>query len=1057
MRLAQAIALCAVLALSTAGAQLQRGVVALDSVAGLNVPSAQTTPRKIFIVQLKAPSAVEQHVQAYASSAAGFGTALRSTPRFSKASASVQSYARRLVQEQNRAIARVGGSVEKIYTYRYSLNGFAARMSDVEAAKMRHLPEVLHVWEDEVRPLVTDDSSRFLNLFNRESGLRGPEGLDGEGVVIGVIDSGIVPNHPSLDDSRAAGPAVCRGSFGQATFLGIWLCGSSGDDDRELLFEPPENWNGECEAGDGFSEEDCNNKLIGARYFVDGARATGPIEPGEFFSPRDVDGHGTHTATTAAGNKTDASAFGTLLGNIQGIAPRARVASYKACWLRPGATRALCNTSDLALAIDTAVADGVDIINYSVGNTRRDVTAPDDLALMAAAKAGVLTAASAGNEGPGLATVGSPAGAPWVITVAASSQDGDHALEAMQIEAPASIAGRYAVREASFTPPLSDAGQIEGELVLVDDGDDTLANGNEGTTRDACEPLENTDELSGNIALIQRGGCFFSTKIANAEDAGATAVVVYNIAGDPIVMTPMDSTTVNIPAIMVGQADGNLMVDEIESGLTVDAVLDKSLFLTVEDTGNIMGSFSSRGPAPIQSILKPDVTAPGINILAGFSPDTPNSNSGESFAFLTGTSMSAPHVAGVAALLKQAHPEWSPSVLKSALMTTARQDINKEDGETPADPFDFGAGHIVPNDALNPGLAYDTTDDEYDAVACGIDSPAVDAARCAELAGAGMSFSAADMNQPSIAVASLIAERTITRRVTNVSDAPGTYVANVDAPPGVTALASPNSLSIGPGQSATFDLTLRYMNGPLDLWRFGSLSWVSDEHVVRSPIAVRPASLIAPPSVSAIGGSGSARFPVVFGYNGIYTPQVHGLRAPIVFPNRFVEQDPDMLFEPVDGNGVDEFRIALPDEPLLYVRFALFDAFTSGNDDLDLYVYFCPSDGSPCTEIGNSGGATADEEFNVVFPGDGEFLIYVHGFDTEAAAGTTYDFVVWWLGINDVVGNMSVSAPGVVTAGNSADVTVDWNGLAPNTLYLGAISHTTPEGLVGITLVNIAN
>ena len=344
MRLAQAIALFCVLALPAAEAQLQRGVVAVDSVAGLNVPSAQTTPRKVFIVQLKTPSAVEQHAQVYGSNAASFGAALRSAPRFSKDSAAVQSYTRRLVSEQNRAIARVGAGVEKIYTYQYSLNGFAARMSDVEAAKMRHLPEVLHVWEDEVRPLVTDDSPNFLNLFNRESGLRGPEGLDGEDVVIGVIDSGIVPNHPSLDDSREAGPRICRGSFGQATFLGLWLCSSSSDDERELLFEPPLDWNGECQAGDGFTEEDCNNKLIGARYFVDGARASGPIEQGEFFSPRDVDGHGTHTATTAAGNRTDASAFGTLLGTIQGIAPRARVAAYKACWLRPGAQRARCAT-----------------------------------------------------------------------------------------------------------------------------------------------------------------------------------------------------------------------------------------------------------------------------------------------------------------------------------------------------------------------------------------------------------------------------------------------------------------------------------------------------------------------------------------------------------------------------------------------------------------------------------------------------------------------------------------------------------------------------------------
>ena len=460
-----------------------------------------------------------------------------------------------------------------------------------------------------------------------------------------------------------------------------------------------------------------------------------------------------------------------MLGRVEGIAPRARVAVYKACWLRPGTTRATCNTSDLALAIDTAVADGVDIINYSVGNTRRDVTAPDDLALMAAAKAGVFPVVAAGNEGPALGTIGSPAGAPWVMTTAASSRDGQFAVEAMQVDAPASIAGRYEVREASFTPALVTAGPVEAELVLVDDGDDSLADGNPGTTIDGCEPLINGSEIDGRIAFVERGGCEFVTKIRNAEDAGATAVVVFNIAGDPIVMTRISlQTEVSIPAVMVGQADGNLILAELDAGERVDVVLNKSLFLTEDETGNKLGSFSSRGPAPIQDILKPDVTAPGINILAGFTPDAANSNSGENFGFLTGTSMSAPHVAGIAAMLRQARPEWSPSVIKSALMTTARQDITLQNSDQPANPFDFGAGHIVPNDAIDPGLVYATSNDEYDALACGIDSPAVDPTRCTELETLGLSFSAADMNQPSITAARVIGQRTLTSRVTNVSE-----------------------------------------------------------------------------------------------------------------------------------------------------------------------------------------------------------------------------------------------------------------------------------------------
>ncbi len=1027
---------------------------------GLNLPGSrlQSAASKVYIVQLETPSAVTHHTTLTASLASRPGVALRSVVPFNRNAADIQSYTARLIREQDRALARVGPGTEKIYSYTYSLNGFAARMTEAQAAKMEHLPEVLHVWEDEIRPLATKDSARFLGLFDSRGGLRGELGLDGEDVVIGVIDSGIVPGHPSLKDSRQSGPRVCDSAWADIAFIGLWLCRDHRNKPETLLFEPLERFSGICEAGDGFTADDCNNKLIGARYFFDGAVASGPIDDAEFFSPRDIDGHGTHTATTAAGNRVDASAFGTFLGKIEGIAPRARVAVYKACWVRPGMSRSACNTSDLTFAIDAAVADGVDVISYSVGNTRRDVTAPDDVALMAAAKAGVVAAVSAGNEGPHLATIGSPAGAPWVISVAASSRDGDHALEAMQVSSPPAIAGKYAVKEASFTPPLTGVDPLEGQLVLVDDGDDTLDNGDPGTTLDGCEAIQNDADVNGNVAFIERGGCEFVTKIANAEDAGAIAVVVFNIAGDPIVMTRMDSrTTVGIPAVMVGQADGKLMRDEIDEGRTVDVVLDKSFFLTESDTGNVMGAFSSRGPAPIRDVLKPDVTAPGINILAGFTPDAANSNAGENFAFLTGTSMSAPHVAGVLALLKEAHPDWTPALFKSALMTTAYQDVNQQDGQTAANPFDFGAGHIDPNEAVDPGLVYETTDDEYDALACGIDSPAVDQARCDALESAGFSFAASDMNQPSIAVSELINERTVTRRVVNVSAASESYVAQIESPPGMTVTVAPNALSLGPGQSASFDVTIRYDNGPLDLWRFGSLIWDSENHAVRSPITVRPASLIAPEELASFGGSGSESFPVVFGYTGAYTPRVHGLRLPLVLSG-FVDQDPDKLFEPVEGTGVTSHAYLVPEDQA-YLRFALFDELTDGEDDLDLYVYYCPDDVN-CSKIGESGGDTSQEQFNVLFPGAGTYIAFVHGFDTDDVAGgrgTFYDIAAWQFGINDDQGNMSVSAPSFVSAGTTVDVTVDWTGLMPDTIYLGGISHTTPEGLVGITVISIQN
>lgn len=1007
---------------------------------------------RVYIVQLAAPAAATH----YASSAAKVQGKARA--RFDKNSGLVLSYAQQLESAQQKVLAQAGPGTQKIYSYRYALNGFAARMSPAQASKLKGLPEVVEVWEDEIRPLTTNYSPEFLELYSADGGLRGSAGLDGDGIVIGIIDSGITTDHPSLRDSRdAPQPRLCRSSWGTNSILGRWLCRRYRRQPDIILFEPPEDWNGTCEAGPEFAADSCNNKLIGARFYLDGAQSSGQIDAGEVFSPLDVDGHGTHTATTAAGNAVDASIYGTFMGRIEGMAPRARVAAYKACWLRPGATRSSCNTSDLALAIDDAVADGVDIINYSVGNSMRETNAPDDVALLAAAKAGVLTVVAGGNDGPNLATIGSPAGSPWVITTGASSRDGQHSLEALEVTEPASLAGKYAVKQAAFSASLSEKGPIEAELILADDGDDTLPGGVSGTTFDACEPLINDDEVSGKIALVQRGGCEFDVKVDNAETAGAIAVVVLNIAGDPTVMTGDDNA--GIPAMMIGQADGNRILDELNADSVVKLKLDATLFLTVADTGNVMGVFSSRGPSPVQDVLKPDVTAPGINILAGFTPDAANSVAGEDFAFLTGTSMSTPHVAGVAALLKQQHPDWSPAALRSALMTTAYQEVNQQNGTTPANPFDFGAGHIAPNAANDPGLVYDAGDDDYDAFSCAIGSPAVTQARCAALEAAGVSRDPSDMNQASLAIARLASSQTITRRVTNVTDTSESYSAQVVAPPGILVAVSPASLSVAAGQSATFEVTFTYASGPMNTWRFGALTWTSDDHEVRSPLAVRPVALTAPTEVVGAGSSGSLNFPVEFGYDGVYTAAVHGLNLPLVFNDRTVDQDDDKSFTPDDlGNGATVHAYDVPADQA-YLRFAMFDSLTDGDDDLDMYVYYCP-DGVNCTRIGESGGKTSREQFSLLVPGAGKYLVYVHGFATDnvnGGPGATYSIIRWMFGLDDDAGNMTVTAPPAVDAGSTEQLTVDWNGLQTGTIYLGGISHTTPDGLVGITVVTIQN
>ncbi|MGB5626398.1 MAG: S8 family serine peptidase [Woeseiaceae bacterium] len=1044
--------LCGASAAQTQSSLRDAGAIPL-SLAGSEDPSET----RVYIVQLRGPSAAVHHASL---AKASFQRAApgKQHSRLDKTNPALKAYANQLADEQDKVLSKAGPGAQKVYSYQFGLNGFAARMSSAQAQKLENLPEVLNVWEDEIRPMALRYSPTFLGLFDGDGGLRSAEGLDGDGVIIGVIDSGVAPEHPALRDTQEADrPKLCRSSWADTTFLGQWLCRRFKKLPDVLVFEAPESWSGVCEAGERFEETDCNNKLIGARWFIDGALESGPIDDGEIRSPRDVDGHGTHTMTTAAGNRASASIFGTSLGDIEGIAPKARVAAYKACWLRPGATRASCNTSDLVNAIDSAVADGVDIISYSIGSSIRRISAPDDIALLAATKAGVLAVVAAGNDGPNLGTIGSPAGGPWVITAAASSRDGESSVEALQITEPPALAGKYATREANFTPPLQDSDPIEGPLVLVDDDDVSLPNGSTGTSSDACQALINSDEISGNIALIQRTGCPFEDMVKNAADAGAIAAVVYNIAGDPIVMFGTEGLS-DIPALMIGQADANLILAELDAGNDVTAVLDKSFLLTTADTGNVMATFSARGPASVGEILKPDVTAPGINILAGFTPDAANATSGENFAFLSGTSMSTPHVAGAAALLLQAHPTWTPSAIKSALMTTARQDVDASAGLGDANPFDFGAGHIVPNKAFDPGLIFDVSDDEYDAFACGTESPAVSSTRCDELAAAGLSFAASDLNQPSISVSTLAVQKSVQRRVTNVGDEAGSYTVAVSAPPGMGIDVSPSTLALGPGDSATFDVTSTYLSGPLDLWRFGSLTWSSETRDVYVPIAVKPASLSAPGEVTTFGGTGAQSFEVTFGYDGGYSPGVHGLNLPLVIDG-FVDNDPTKTFSFRDGDGVTQHAISVPPDQL-YIRFSLFDALTDGDDDLDMYIYYCGSDTTNCIKIGESGEPTSEEQFNLFRPAAGIYAVLVHGFETDEVSGgpgSNYQLLAWSFGVNDDKGNMNASGPAFVAPGTTADVTFNWSGLTPDTIYLGGISHNTPQGLSGLTVITIGN
>ena len=1037
---------------------------------------------RLYIVQLDEPPALSLIPRESGPLRAATQGYRERRARFNPDEPELRRHALRLRARQREVLAAVSGAADPVYNYSYTFNGMAVKLTPRQAEQLRLRKGVTQVWEDRRRRVATSDSPEFLGLLDASGGLRTELGLQGENVIIGIIDSGIAPGHPSVAERAAERdkPSLCRSAWAENSLLGQWLCRRFKRPGNSLYGPAPANWRGVCQTGEGFQAEDCNNKLIGARFYNEGFLAEGPADPNEFASPADADGHGTHIASIAAGNTVEANVFGRDAGRISGMAPRARVAVYKACWLEPGGFRATCSVADLQAAIEDAVADGVDIINYSIGSLDDSLTDPDDLALLAAAEAGVLSVVASGNNGPEPFTILAPATTPWVISVGASSRTGTRIAEGLRVNKPAAVAADYENREASFTPRLKNRGPVTGDLVLARDGMTVTDEGEIGTVFDACSPLTNGDEISGEIAFIQRGACDFDTKVRFAQDAGAVAVVVFNNDAELVVMAG-DSFGVNIPAVMIGQADGQLLRDRLADNETVEITLDKSIFINFSEAGNVMGTFSGRGPSlGDPDFLKPDVVAPGVNILGGNTPDIANGFRGENFQYLSGTSQSAPHVAGIAALLKEAHPDWTPAALKSALMTSSRQNIRAIAGGEPANPFLQGAGHIVPNSAFSPGLIYDVNTAEYDAYLCAIGLPRLTDEECNALDASAQDFDARDINLPSLAITELVTSATVQRRVRNVGPA-ATFTASVTTPNGIELEVSPASLTLGPDEEAGFLLNFSSDGSNLGDWQFGSYVWASDEHTVYSPFAVRPAELAVTGFISAMGASGSAGVQVDFGYNGDYRAGVFGLQLPCVLPDNnlddeictntgpaAVANDPFNNYEFTDPPPawVSRFFLNVSADNDAYFRISLFDELTDGDDDLDLYLYYCvDNDNNGVCEavefIDTSQGAnTSNETIEVVAPPAGVYILDVHGYSTDPAiGGPTARFCVysWAFGAESPTGNLTVSGdPGIATAGTRADLLANWSGLDDG-LWLGGVSHLRGATPLGLTVLAVDN
>lgn len=708
-----------------------------------------------------------------------------------------------------------------LYSYKHSFNGFAAQLSPAEASAISEMEGVISVFPSKGRKMHTTRSWSFLGIDDGKqqdesspSNTLWKQANYGEDTIIGLLDSGIWPESESFKDDGM--PPI------------------------------PSTWKGICQEGELFNISHCNKKLIGARYYLKGYEMYyGPLNQTatpDYRSPRDRDGHGTHTSSTAAGREvSDASALGGYAaGKAAGGAPKARLAMYKVCWPIPGGDSAgenTCTDADMLAAIDDALGDGVHVLSISIGSSGKpEEYSRDAIALgsLYAVKQGVIVACSAGNSGPKPATTSNVA--PWIITVAANSVD-------RNFPSPVLLGDGTKVKGQTVTPY-----KLEDKFYPMVFAADAVLPTVDKTNISAGQCLPGSldpAKVKEKIVFCLRGNGPRVGKGLEVKRAGGAAVILGNLPANGAEIS-VDAYVLPGTAVISNNTEIVLAYINSTSKPLAQIVPAKTVLGT--KPAPFMAAFSSRGPNVLNpNILKPDITAPGLNILAAWSQAaSPTKLLADDrrvkYNILSGTSMSCPHVAGIAALLKIIHPDWSPAAIKSAIMTTAVVTNNKGSQMTdasgiPATPFNYGSGQLNPNKASDPGLVYDATIEDYLTFLCSSGINANNALnttfQCPE-----SPPKSNDLNYPSIAIANLSDTENITRTVTNVGGK-SEYTVSVDEPSGVSVSIHPNKLSFQTsGEKITFTVQFTLKKPLNQEYVFGSYTWNDGVHKVRSPIAV---------------------------------------------------------------------------------------------------------------------------------------------------------------------------------------------------------------------------
>ncbi|XP_020519220.1 subtilisin-like protease SBT2.4 isoform X1 [Amborella trichopoda] len=758
------------------------------------------------------------------------------------------------------------GSYKKLYSFHHLVNAFALHTTPSQVEKINKAKGVRLIEKDRCMKLMTTYTPQFLGLPTGPWS-KGGKSRAGEGVVIGIVDTGIYPFHRSFTNHP---------------------------------FDPYcsdlPRFTGTCDTGPFFPIGSCNGKIVSARFFSAGALAVMPLNASrDYLSPFDASGHGSHVAAVAAGNSdVPVIVDGFNYGSASGMAPRARIAVYKAIYPDVG------TLVDVVAAIDQAVSDGVDVMTLSIGP---DETPQDtltflsvlDIILLLAQRAGVFVVQAAGNKGPSPSTLVSFS--PWIMTVAASSTDRTYSAtlvlgNGLQLQGVG--LSELAGFNISISPPWNMF--IKLPLIFGHPTGPTLGNGflkyrlvfakdaakvNNSTLADECQEPKALQEglVRGSIVVCNFSSGFYRRTstldaiLATTKSLGAMGFVfAANPTYGDFVAEPI---TFSIPGIMIPSVSSVEALMQYYAEKTVrnekGVVLNYGAQASIVegrrakygDEAPVVSSFSSRGPDIIDAhlsladVLKPDILAPGHQVWSAWSPTSAIGSilTGYNFALLSGTSMACPHVAGIAALLKHSYPSWSPSMIASAMITTASKNDNKgkpimaaqspfANEYQPATPFDFGGGLINAAAALHPGLVVNSGFEDYISFLCSLPNVNQETVRTATGRACNNSKRfPSDLNIPSITISALVGNITVQRTFKNVENRTETYLCSVLPPEGVEIRVFPTSFTIDTQLTQDLKMELKATK-LLDAFSFGEILLTGSlDHIVRIPLSVFPVSL----------------------------------------------------------------------------------------------------------------------------------------------------------------------------------------------------------------------